>query len=85
MKASPVSASSKVKHPALKRLEVWPVTEFGEPRMAFNRRDTAKILGVSENAVKELVKAGYLKRLKALRKAIIPRAEIERFLQAVVG
>ncbi len=50
-------------------------------RLAFSVRETAEILGVSEKSVRRLVSRGLLHSSRALRHLLIPKKEIERFLE----
>lgn len=49
-------------------------------RMAFSVQETAKILGISEKSVRRLIDRRLLQPSTALRHLLIPRKEIERFL-----
>ena len=49
-------------------------------RLAYSIADTASILGISKRSVHRLLKRGLLRGSKALRKIIIARSEIEKFL-----
>jgi excisionase family DNA binding protein len=54
-------------------------------RMAFSVRETAKILGVSDKTVRRLIDRKLLRASRALRHLLIPKKEIERFLQETSG
>lgn len=54
------------------------------PRLAFSVAETASILGVSEKSVRRLISRGLLRSSRALRHLLIPRKEIERFLNNTV-
>jgi excisionase family DNA binding protein len=54
-------------------------------RMAFGLRETAKILGVSDKTVRRLIDRKLLRVSRALRHLLIPKKEIERFLQETSG
>jgi predicted transcriptional regulator len=54
-------------------------------RLAYSIADTASILGISQRSVHRLLKRGLLRGSKALRKIIIPRLEIEKFLTDTTG
>jgi hypothetical protein len=56
-----------------------------DERLAFTMQETAKILGISYISVHRLLKRGLLKRSLALRRIVIPKREIERFLQDTMG
>lgn len=53
----------------------------GPERLAFSVKETAAMLGVSEKTVRRLVARGLLRRSKALRHLIIPKKEIQQFLE----
>ena len=53
---------------------------LGNPRMGYSVAETGYILGISQRSVHRLRKRGLLHASRALRKLIIPQAEIERFL-----
>ena len=55
------------------------------PRLAFSLRETADMLGVSEKSVRRLISRGLLRSSRALRHLLIPRKEIERFLNDTVA
>lgn len=50
-------------------------------RMAFSVGETAEILGVSDKTVRRLIDRKLLRASRALRHLLIPKKEIERFLQ----
>ncbi len=54
------------------------------PRLAYTMRETAEILGVSYITVWRLLQRGKLHASDAIRNKIIPRAEIDRFLQETI-
>ena len=58
-----------------------PTTGEELPRLAFSVRETAAMLGVCEKSVRRLVARGLIHPSKALRHLLIPRSEIQRFLQ----
>lgn len=58
-----------------------PKTDQGPQRMGFTLRESASMLGTSYPSAWRLWKRGLLKSSKALKKKIIPRAELERFLR----
>lgn len=60
--------------------EVMPRPQENGIRMAFSVRETADILGVSEKTVRRLVGRKLLRPSRALRHLLIPKKEIERFL-----
>ena len=49
-------------------------------RLAFSVKETAKILGLSEKTIRRLIARRLLRASRALRHLLIPRKEIERFL-----
>jgi excisionase family DNA binding protein len=51
------------------------------PRLAFSVKETAAMLGVSEKTIRRLVARGLLRTSRALRHLLIPKKEIERFLE----
>ena len=54
----------------------------GLPRLAYNPRETAKILGVSQTSVYRLIERELLDCSPHLRHKIIPLTAIEAFLQS---
>ena len=54
----------------------------GLPRLAYTMAETARILGISYISVHRLLKRGLLKSSTALRHKLIPKTEIERFLNS---
>ena len=56
------------------------VTSTGEPRLAFSPDETAELLGISPELVFDLVRTGQLKSIKAGRRRLISRANIDAFL-----
>ncbi|HEY5041272.1 MAG TPA: helix-turn-helix domain-containing protein [Verrucomicrobiae bacterium] len=50
-------------------------------RMAFSIKEVAEILGVSDKTVRRLINRKLLRPSRALRHLLIPKKEIERFLQ----
>jgi excisionase family DNA binding protein len=63
-----------------------PVCENGNSspaaplRLAFSIKETSEILGISEKSVRRLIIRGLLRPSRALRTLLIPRRELERFL-----
>ncbi len=51
------------------------------PRLAFNAHEAAEALGLSYATLWRLLQRGLLKRSLAVRKILIPRTELERFLE----
>ena len=51
------------------------------PRLAFSVKETAEILGISQQTVYRLICRGLLKSSLALRSKMIAKSEIERFLR----
>ena len=54
-------------------------------RLAFSVKEAAEILGVSEKTIRRLVARGLLRSSKALRHLLIPKKEIERFLETTTA
>ena len=54
-------------------------------RMAFSIQETAQILGVSDKTVRRLLDRKLLRASRAIRHYLIPKKEIERFLQETSG
>jgi excisionase family DNA binding protein len=50
-------------------------------KLAHTVPETAEILGISTRSVHRLLNRGLLRASKALRKILIPRTEIEKFLR----
>lgn len=48
---------------------------------AFNRKQAAQYLGVSENTLVKLMKAGRINFVRAESRVIIAKAELDRFLE----
>jgi excisionase family DNA binding protein len=57
------------------------LTPARQIRLAYTAKETAALLGVSEKTVRRLVARGLLHASRALRHLLIPKKEIERFLQ----
>lgn len=51
------------------------------PRLAVKISEAASLLGVSTSTVRRLIERGELKVVRCLRHPLIPRAELERFLE----
>jgi len=68
---------------AAKKLSLSP-ERFG-CRLAFSVKEAAEILGVSEKTIRRLVARGLLRSSKALRHLLIPKKEIERFLETTTA
>lgn len=56
------------------------VGELRPARMSFTVKQTAELLGVGDATVYRLLKRGLLRSSSALRTKVIPKSEIERFL-----
>ena len=52
------------------------------PRVAFSVKETVDMLGVSEKTIRRLIARRLLRASTALRHLLIPKKEIERFLDA---
>lgn len=59
---------------------VVTATSPGEPRLAFSPDETAQLLGISPELVFDLLRTGQLKSIKAGRRRLISRANIDAFL-----
>ncbi len=55
------------------------------PRLAYNRRESATVLGISPASLDRLVQRGLLKPSRALYKPMFAVAELERFLRETTG
>ncbi len=58
-----------------------PALNMGE-RMAFSLRESARILGISYSSAHRLCQRGLLRSASGLRRKVIAREEITRFLRA---
>ena len=65
----------------VRRVEDRPQPDPQSKRLTFSISETAELLGVSYSAVWNLIHRGLLKSSRALRHHLIPKKEIERFLQ----
>jgi excisionase family DNA binding protein len=59
-------------------------TSQATPKLAYSMQETADMLGISYFTVHRLIKRGLLRSSTALRHKLIPRSEIERFLQSTL-
>lgn len=50
-------------------------------KVAYNRQEAAKYIGVAENTFVKLLNSGRIKYIKAGRRLIIPKKELDRFLE----
>jgi|TARA_Y100001978_G_scaffold201095_1_gene218688 excisionase family DNA binding protein len=50
-------------------------------RLAFNRAEAAKILGISQPTLDRLVRRGLIAPSRATRRPLFAKTELERFLQ----
>lgn len=66
--------------PSLKTLPNMPTP----PRMAYSKKETADMLGISKISLERLEARGLIKSSKALRHKMYPLTEIERFLKATI-
>jgi excisionase family DNA binding protein len=57
-----------------------PVTSTGQPRLAFSPHEAAELLGISRDLVFDLLRTGQLKSVKAGRRRLISRANLDAFL-----
>ena len=78
----PASETMDQNRAALSRTEVHPGPTT--QRVAFSVKETADMLGVSEKTVRRLVARGLLRSSKALRHLLIPKKEIDRFLEDTI-
>jgi excisionase family DNA binding protein len=53
---------------------------MGQPRLAFSPDEAAELLGISPELVFDLLRTGQLKSVKAGRRRLISRANIDTFL-----
>jgi excisionase family DNA binding protein len=51
-----------------------------DKRLAFKITEVAEMLGVSESSVRRLIDNGTLRSIGKLRHILIPKSEIDRFL-----
>jgi len=66
-------------------LRTWNFAmSFAGPRLAYSVKETAALLGLSEKTVRRLIDRGLLKASRALRHLLIPKKEIDRFLEATL-
>lgn len=54
------------------------------PKLAYSPAEAAEVLGVCPDAIYRLLKRGKLRASNALRTKVIPRSEIERFLESTL-
>jgi excisionase family DNA binding protein len=73
-------APPPVTHPEPQSIKL-PDVEQGPPRLAFTVEETAEALGVSKVTVYRLLGRGLLKTSLALRRKLISKVEVERFLK----
>jgi len=59
-------------------------TNEAATKLAYSMQETADMLGISYFTVSRLLKRGLLRSSTALRHKLIPRSEIERFLQSTL-
>lgn len=57
-----------------------PVTNAGEPRLAFSPDEAAELLGISRELIFDLLRTGQLKSVKAGRRRLISKANLDAFL-----
>ncbi|MCI0541132.1 MAG: helix-turn-helix domain-containing protein [Verrucomicrobiales bacterium] len=51
------------------------------PRLAYSVAEAAQMLGVCEKTVRRLISRGLLRPSRALRHLLIPKKELEKFLE----
>lgn len=54
------------------------------PKITYSPAEAAKVLGVCQDTVYRLIRRGKLRASNALRHKLIPRSEIERFLESTL-
>jgi len=54
------------------------------PKLAYSPAEAAEVLGVCQDTVYRLLRRGKLRASNALRHKLIPRTEIERFLESTL-
>lgn len=59
--------------------------QFSEVRMSYSVAEAAQLLGVSTKSIRRLMDRGLIRGSKALRKVIIPKTELEKFLNETIG
>jgi hypothetical protein len=55
------------------------------PKLAYDRRESAAMLGISPASLDRLVQRGLLKPSRALHKPLFAISELERFLRETTG
>ena len=61
------------------------MAQFRVERLAYSQVDAATLLGVSLSTIRRLISAGELRTIRVgKRRAVIPRAELERLLSSFV-
>jgi len=58
-----------------------PRERMSESRLAFTVEEAALMLGISQKSIRRLIARGLLRASKALRRLIIPKKELEKFLE----
>ena len=61
------------------------ITSSDLPRLAYSVAEAAQMLGVCERTIRRLVARGLLRPSRALRHLLIPKKEIERFLEETLS
>ena len=77
----PQNHNPAVPQPAAARAEAAPLVQTPAP-LAYTVEEAAAALNVSTKTIRRLLARGILTASKALRKKLIPRAQIEGFLKA---
>lgn len=54
------------------------------PKLAYSPAEAAEVLGVCPDTIYRLLRRGKLRASSALRTKLIPRSEIERFLESTL-
>lgn len=58
-----------------------PRPDREDGRLAYNIRETARMLGVCDKSVRRLILRGLIRPSRALRHILIPKTELDRFLR----
>ena len=80
MKQFPIASRTSETPPQARSLKV-PEGDGKLPRLAFSVKETAEMLGISQPTAYRLLDRGLLKSSLALRRKLVSRSEIERFLR----
>jgi len=69
----------------MKTLGENQMTSGALPKLAYDRREAAAVLGISPASLDRLVQRGLLKPSRALYKPLFAISELERFLRETTG